>query len=92
MKVVVEEMGTVSGKNIMKELPPREVYIHFTTATDTNNIKKVFESVHEIILQNVIKTVLYWFICNFEIWLKVCTKIKYLSYIKERQQGCKQMF
>lgn len=59
MQVIVEEIGYLPGKNIKEELPPRDVYIHFTVATDTNNIKKVFDSVHEIILENVIKTALY---------------------------------
>lgn len=59
MPVIVEEVGYIPGKNIKQVLPPRDVYIHFTVATDTNNIKKVFDSVHEIILQNVLKTTLY---------------------------------
>jgi hypothetical protein len=29
---------------------PRECFFHFTVATDTNNIRKVFNDVHNIIL------------------------------------------
>jgi len=47
----------VPGYNINEELPPRQVHIHFTTATDTNNIRKVFESVREIILKDIIGNV-----------------------------------
>lgn len=57
--MTVEEIGYIPGKNIKEQLPPRDIYVHFTIATDTNNIKKVFESVHEIILQSIIKTALY---------------------------------
>ncbi|XP_056639732.1 guanine nucleotide-binding protein G(f) subunit alpha [Diorhabda sublineata] len=49
--VFIENMGFAPGKNITEQLPPREVYIHYTIATDTNNIKKVFDSVHESILR-----------------------------------------
>lgn len=57
--MIVEEIGYIPGKNIKEELPPRDVYIHFTVATDTSNIKKVFTSVHEIILESIIKMTLY---------------------------------
>ncbi|KAJ8927033.1 hypothetical protein NQ314_020596 [Rhamnusium bicolor] len=57
--LTIEHIGFVPGKNLHEELPPRDVYIHFTIATDTNNIKRVFDSVHEIILQNVIEGTLY---------------------------------
>lgn len=57
--MIVEEIGYIPGKNIKEELPPRDVYIHFTVATDTDNIKRVFNSVHEIILDSIIKMTLY---------------------------------
>nr|CAH7766390.1 unnamed protein product [Callosobruchus chinensis] len=51
--VIIEHLGFVKGKNLIQELPPREVYVHYTIATDTCNIKKVFNSVHEIILKSI---------------------------------------
>ncbi|VEN61762.1 unnamed protein product [Callosobruchus maculatus] len=51
--VIIEHLGFVQGKNLIQELPPREVYVHYTIATDTSNIKKVFNSVHEIILKSI---------------------------------------
>lgn len=33
-----------------KENGAREVYYHFTVATDTSNIRKVFNDVHDMIL------------------------------------------
>lgn len=38
------------------EIPDRDLYIHFTIATDTNNIKLVFNSVRDIILDGILKT------------------------------------
>lgn len=54
--VKIENVGFVPGYNINEELPPRQVHVHFTIATDTNNIKKVFESVREIILKEITDT------------------------------------
>ncbi|XP_050294827.1 guanine nucleotide-binding protein G(f) subunit alpha [Anthonomus grandis grandis] len=51
--VAIESVGFVPGYNFHEELPPREVYVHFTVATDTNNIRTVFESVREIILRDI---------------------------------------
>jgi len=55
--IIIENMGLRPGKNVMEELPQRDVYIHYTIATDTNNIRKVFDSVHESILQQIVKEV-----------------------------------
>lgn len=55
MPVFVENMGMRPGKNITEQLKPRDVYIHNTIATDTKNIRKVFDSVHESILQKIVK-------------------------------------
>ncbi|KAJ6245490.1 guanine nucleotide-binding protein g(o) subunit alpha [Anaeramoeba flamelloides] len=41
-------------KNLNKN---KEVYSHFTCATDTSNIKFVFESIKDIILSNMVKTI-----------------------------------
>nr|XP_023018195.1 guanine nucleotide-binding protein G(f) subunit alpha [Leptinotarsa decemlineata] len=55
--VEIESIGPL-GENITEIIPPRNVYTHFTIATDTNNIRKVFDSVHSIILENVLKEAL----------------------------------
>lgn len=39
------------------ETQEQEVYIHFTVATDTNNVKRVFSSVKDIILIDNLRTV-----------------------------------
>ncbi|KAG5877840.1 hypothetical protein JTB14_036975 [Gonioctena quinquepunctata] len=57
--VVIESIGFVPGQNITEVIPPRHVYTHFTIATDTNNIRRVFDSVHNIILENIVNNVLY---------------------------------
>ncbi|KAL1512776.1 hypothetical protein ABEB36_002307 [Hypothenemus hampei] len=53
--VKVESIGFVPGYNITEELPARDIHVHFTIATDTNNIRKVFESVQEIILKKFVE-------------------------------------
>lgn len=53
----IENVGFVPGYNIDEELPYRDVHVHFTIATDTNNIRKVFESVREIILKDITEKV-----------------------------------
>lgn len=58
-ELMVEHIGFVPGKNVTEKLPPRQVYTHFTIATDTDNIKKVFESVQNIILDHIIEDVFY---------------------------------
>ncbi|CAH0549765.1 unnamed protein product [Brassicogethes aeneus] len=50
--VVIER--AVRGTLVTEELPKRKPYIHFTVATNTKNIKKVFDSVQEIILERTI--------------------------------------
>ncbi|XP_018580006.1 guanine nucleotide-binding protein G(f) subunit alpha [Anoplophora glabripennis] len=52
--LTIEHIGFVPGKNIHEKLPPRTIYTHFTVATDTNNIKKIFESVRDTILRHTI--------------------------------------
>jgi len=34
----------------------RQCFFHFTVATDTRNIKTVFESVHTIIIEHILRT------------------------------------
>lgn len=53
-----ESVGFVPGINIKEVVPPRAVYVHFTVATDTKNIKRVFESVKDKILEDNIKNIL----------------------------------
>ncbi|CAG9864299.1 unnamed protein product [Phyllotreta striolata] len=55
--VYVEHMGLKPGQNITEQLAPRDVYVHFTVATDTNNIKKVFDSIHESILNRNVQDI-----------------------------------
>lgn len=57
--IKIENVGFVPGYNINQELPPRDVYVHFTIATDTNNIRKVFETVREIILKEITTVAFY---------------------------------
>ncbi len=37
--------------------PPRDLFFHFTTATDTNNIKLVFIDVHSMILNQNLREI-----------------------------------
>lgn len=37
--------------------PPRDLFFHFTTATDTNNIKLVFVDVHSMILNQNLREI-----------------------------------
>lgn len=53
-ELTVEHIGFVPGKNVTQKLPPRPCFTHFTIATDTKNIKKVFESVQAIILESIL--------------------------------------
>lgn len=38
------------GFSVAEEERVRECYWHFTTATDTNNVKLVFEDVHNMVI------------------------------------------
>lgn len=58
-KPAPEQVGLIPGFDIREEIPDRSIYIHFTTATDTNNIKLVFESVRDIILDILISGPLF---------------------------------
>ncbi|XP_063217834.1 guanine nucleotide-binding protein G(f) subunit alpha-like isoform X2 [Bacillus rossius redtenbacheri] len=40
-----------SGLVVPARTKPRECYYHFTTATDTDNIRKVFDDVHSMIIE-----------------------------------------
>ncbi|XP_050505863.1 guanine nucleotide-binding protein G(f) subunit alpha [Diabrotica virgifera virgifera] len=51
------EKSVKRGKNITERIAPRDTYIHYTIATDTNNIKRVFDSVHESILRTTVQEV-----------------------------------
>lgn len=53
-----ESVGFVPGTNIQETVPPRQVYIHFTIATDTKNIKHVFDGVHDIIFRMNVRDIL----------------------------------
>ncbi|XP_044746097.1 guanine nucleotide-binding protein G(f) subunit alpha [Coccinella septempunctata] len=50
----VEHVGFIPGKFIHEIIPKRDVYIHYTVATDTRNIKTVFDCVQEIVLRQTI--------------------------------------
>ena len=47
----VERKMTPSGPLILSGDGPRECYCHFTTATDTDNVRIVFEDVHNMIIK-----------------------------------------
>lgn len=48
----------LAGKSILQEdIINRNCFYHFTTATDTNNMKKVFNDVHTIILTSNLNSV-----------------------------------
>ncbi|XP_050712293.1 guanine nucleotide-binding protein G(s) subunit alpha-like [Eriocheir sinensis] len=47
----VERKVTPGGPLILDEERPRECYCHFTVATDTNNVRIVFEDVHNMIIK-----------------------------------------
>ncbi|XP_042877690.1 guanine nucleotide-binding protein G(f) subunit alpha-like isoform X2 [Penaeus japonicus] len=50
-QVVAREARKLSpGFSVLEEERVRECYWHFTTATDTNNVKLVFEDVHNMII------------------------------------------
>lgn len=50
MEVTKEPPRRMSNREFVK----RECYYHFTTATDTTNIKKVFDDVHNMILNQML--------------------------------------
>lgn len=50
----VEHVGFIPGKFIHEVIPKRDVYIHYTVATDTKNIRTVFDCVQEIVLRQTI--------------------------------------
>lgn len=47
----MERKVTPGGPLILDEEGPRECYCHFTIATDTNNVRIVFEDVHNMIIK-----------------------------------------
>lgn len=54
-----EIFNPITGISVEEKLPPRDVYIHYTIATETTNIKKIFNNVHEIIIKENIKFIGY---------------------------------
>ncbi|RZC43030.1 G-alpha and/or Arf domain containing protein [Asbolus verrucosus] len=56
IEVLVKSFNPIKQTVVEKKLPPRDVYVHHTIATDTNNVKKVFDSVQEMIIKTVIKS------------------------------------
>ncbi|KAG0726289.1 Guanine nucleotide-binding protein G(f) subunit alpha [Chionoecetes opilio] len=47
----VERKMTPGGPLLLSDEGPRTCYCHFTTATDTNNVRIVFEDVHNMIIK-----------------------------------------
>ncbi|CAH2084232.1 unnamed protein product [Euphydryas editha] len=48
----------VAGRFVVAEARrPRECYFHFTTATDTDNVRTVFRDVHQIILTHILTNI-----------------------------------
>lgn len=43
--------------NVYRANRSRELFCHFTTATDTDNIKRVFDDVHTMIIMNNLKKI-----------------------------------
>ncbi|CAG9794430.1 unnamed protein product [Diatraea saccharalis] len=42
---------------VLEATRPRECYFHFTTATDTDNVRTVFRDVHQIILTHILNNI-----------------------------------
>ncbi|CAH0404234.1 unnamed protein product [Chilo suppressalis] len=42
---------------VLEATRPRECYFHFTTATDTDNVRTVFRDVHQIILTHILDNI-----------------------------------
>ncbi|XP_049882775.1 guanine nucleotide-binding protein G(f) subunit alpha isoform X2 [Pectinophora gossypiella] len=42
---------------VMEATRPRECYFHFTTATDTDNVRTVFRDVHQMILTHILNNI-----------------------------------
>lgn len=53
------ELLYVAGFTMEQEIEDRDIYVHFTVATDTNNIKKVFDSIHDIILKQNLSSAVF---------------------------------
>ncbi|OWR45840.1 G protein alpha subunit 73B, partial [Danaus plexippus plexippus] len=49
--------GTAEKFVIVETSRPRECYFHFTTATDTDNVRTVFRDVHQMILTHMLNTI-----------------------------------
>ncbi|CAH1365544.1 guanine nucleotide-binding protein G(f) subunit alpha [Tenebrio molitor] len=57
IEVTITNYNPITRAAIEERLPPRDVYIHHTIATDTQNVKKVFDSVHEMIVRERVKNI-----------------------------------
>lgn len=55
--MTITNYNPITRAAIEERLPPRDVYIHHTIATDTQNVKKVFDSVHEMIVRERVKNI-----------------------------------
>ncbi|XP_061381214.1 guanine nucleotide-binding protein G(f) subunit alpha [Danaus plexippus] len=51
------QTGTAEKFVIVETSRPRECYFHFTTATDTDNVRTVFRDVHQMILTHMLNTI-----------------------------------
>ena len=61
MQVTKKRQDRSSGvrieDNFFRANRSRELFCHFTTATDTDNIKRVFDDVHTMIIMNNLKKI-----------------------------------
>ncbi|XP_970742.2 guanine nucleotide-binding protein G(f) subunit alpha [Tribolium castaneum] len=57
IQVTVKNYNPITKTVTEEKLPPRDIYIHHTIATDTQNVKKVFDSVHEMIIKESVKNI-----------------------------------
>ena len=48
-------------RNLVRN-PNKETYIHYTTATDTDLLKKTMDSVQDMIVQRNLKYLIFWFL------------------------------
>lgn len=57
IEVTVKNFNPITKTVSEEKLQPRDIYIHHTIATDTQNVKKVFDSVHEMIIKERVKNI-----------------------------------
>ena len=78
-------------ESLNKRRDQKEIYTHFTCATDTTNIQFVFDAVTDVVIKNNLKDCgLYW--TKHDNNWNFCSLFPFVSLILPRTEVCSRVF